>query len=293
MNLRFIVIAFLFANSVTFGQTVFFPDYFPLYDGGHWVYQNEFGGNDTATMTLNIPFASDTAISFSYGNQEKQFYSADRTGLYMLGLTIPMGTFSFDVPLGVAGLRPSISDGFSQDTWPVTHIQSGKQFQWGFAQALFDRIDTNVTILDSTYDSVLVISVMCGNNDSRYYLAKGRGIVKSESRFSIMFRSRKLVMFIPPQTSISKKELWTRNNGLINLNIMVNGHGKVAVITLPYINHCLMAKIVSSAGKIVSQPQFLAKNETTLRVNSLPVGYYILIVNDGATFYNRSFKIMK
>jgi hypothetical protein len=292
-NLKMTLGVILFSIVSSYAQTIYLPDYFPLRDNGKWIYKNAFSNYDTATMKVDTTSPGETDISLSFNANEKQYFKADVDGLRMLGQTIPLGTFMFNTPLGISSVDAKIGDGAWTYNWDVTHVPSGIQMSWGTAQALLDRIETNLTILDSTYDSVLVISVLFGHGEGQYYLAKGIGIVKASANGSPFFTSRELVKFVPPPTTVASNN-WKTYAKKREVKVISDLYGEMVKISMPMYGNILEVTIYGIDGRIIDKNKYVNNNNSELRIQEkLKPGCYILQLRDGASFQSRSFSVLR
>ncbi len=293
VKLKRTLFVILFSVVFSYAQSIHLPDYFPLYDNGKWIYKDTFDNYDTAIMKVDTTFLGETDISLSFGVNEKQYFRADVNGLRMLGQTIPLGTFMFDTPLGISNLYANIGDAAWTYNWDVTHIPSGIHFSWGTAQAMLVRIETNLTILDSTYDSVLVISVLFGQGEGQYYLAKNKGIVKATAQGSPFFTIRELVKFVPPPTS-AMRNIWKNNSNRREIKLISDFNGEMVKIFIPVYSSTFEVKIFSMDGRLIVKRSDVNTQNSKLRIQkNLKPGSYILQVRDVRAYQSRLFSVLR
>jgi hypothetical protein len=292
-NLAKTVYAILLSVVFSYAQTIHLADYFPIKDNCRWIYKDAFGNYDTATLKVDTTFLEETDITISFSANEKQYFRADVNGLRMLGQTIPLGTFIFDTPLGISSLDAQIGDGAWTYNWDVTHVPSGIHLHWGTAQASIVRIETNVTIVDSTYDSVLVIYVIFGNGIAQYYLAKGIGIVMAVAQGSPLFTERRLVKFLPPLTP-TVSNLWKKHANRREVKVVSDMYGEMVRISMPVYGNMIEARIISLDGRMIAKKRFVNNSHSELKIQGKwKPGCYILQVRDGATYQSRSFSVVR
>ena len=211
----------------------------------------------------------------------------------LLGQTIPLGTFMFDTPLGISSLDARIGDAAWTYNWDVTHVPSGIHISWGYAQARLDRIETNLTVLNSTYDSVIVISVLFGRGEGQYYLEKGIGIVKVTAKGSPFFTLRELVKFVPPPTAVVSNN-WKKYANRREVRVISDVYGEAVKISMPVYGSIVEAKIFSLDGRIIAKDRYVNKTDSELRLQGkLKPGCYVLQVRDGASYQSRSFSVSR
>jgi len=270
-------------------QTVHIPDYFPLEEGRRWIYQDEYNQNDTATMNLNVPFDGCSSIAFTFSPYEKLFFGADTSGLRMLGQTIPLGTFSFDAPLGIAGIDATIGDRVYTSNWRVTNIPSGDNQYWGWTETRFARIETGMTVMDSTYDSVLVIAVSYRTGGGEYFLAKGVGIVRMTASGSPTYSSRELVECIPAQT-VQARTPWQSSS--VARQVRVLSASRVLLSLSISKDERVHARILSPNGRVLVDRRYRGEDTPVLKMPAeSSAGRYILWVRAGSQRITRSFFI--
>jgi hypothetical protein len=293
MNFKIVTSMIFAAFFASNAEKIHVPSFFPVQDGARWIYKDEFGGFDTATMKVDTTFLQQTNIELFYSSHEQQFFRADMAGLKMVGQTIPLGTFLFDTPLGIAGIDAEVGDAAWTYNWEVTHVPSGIHRSWGSAQASLDGIATNVTFQDSTYDSVIVITVMLENGYGRYYLAKGRGIVRSMASNSPSFRVRELVGFIPG-TAAANRKIWQTSTPRGEVRLISESSGGCTAIKFTTKRSVVQAKIFNSKGQLLVNRSFNNSGVMELRLHrSWGAGCYILQISDGTMYQNRSFSIVR
>jgi hypothetical protein len=283
----------LVATVLSFGQTIHLPDYFPLRDGGKWIYRDEFGNRDTATMRLNVPFAGDTAIEYSFSSTEKQYFKADANGLRMLGQTVPLGTFQLVTPIGLAALDATDGDRIDSYSWNVMHVPSGVVLPWGSVDVRLFMINAAIAILDSTYDSVLVITAQFSMGLCHYYLAKNVGIVKAVAHGSPSFLNRELVGTVPASAPVVRRS-WGTGGILRKVAVRDGRQREIASLSIPTRNDDLVARVFSADGRMIARSRFRASDAAVLNIAAkCGAGRYVLTVDNGAARVSRVFVLSR
>jgi hypothetical protein len=289
MHGRLVICAVLATVLPAVAQTVHIPDYFPLEEGRRWIYQDEYNQNDTATMSLHVPFAQCSSIALTFSPYEKLFFGADTSGLRMLGQTIPLGTFSFDTPLGIAGLDATVGDNIHTSNWRVTNVPSGDNQYWGWTETRLDRIETGMTVMDSTYDSVLVIGVRYRTGDAEYFLAKGVGIVKMTASGAPTYSNRELVESISSQT-VPVRKLWQSSSQARQVRVLSASRELVRLSVA--MDERVHVRILSPNGRVLVNQRFRDEDNPRLKMpTECSAGRYILWVRAGSQCMTKSFFI--